>query len=541
MGKAKIIGGGEGGINIKNGILMTGVSKDNDIPAGMFVEKYQDVSSLSTAIASDDLISRAHFTRGQFMEVKIPNSDIVLVHAYDTYNYDSVHMLTAFELNSNGDALNISSIDFSVFDLSNIQGMFLVDNYVALIGAADSVSRAINISIVNISKNSNGNITASLIKTTNLDYAALGKTGGISNTLRQIKSIPAANNSKDILVLFNTYYSTSVSTYSYKCVLHVESDYSVSVKVSTGNNSDRTVQPSDSHATIFGVDNFWYCVTVNTSTYMYIMYKLSVSSDTGYITTQTIGTVSDLYVPSSSYRPVYNYSTKMLYLLGGQAAFPTSGSVIYLYRVNIQTDGTCSIVDQVRVTNSSKFLMAYQICVSDDGKYVVVPTRDTSSNISVYSPAEARLVCYSNIVGGTAFPPIVANATLEGGYRIYADSNATEVTLYGAVFKNITDYKTIIYSVCTHGTYNVHIEKYLLSNEYLLPATTNVSGVSKTKITNNTAGKYYAPILNQGSITQAVEAYNNEITDRAINTIKATVISEMEAELNANTESEIVD
>lgn len=537
MGKAKIIGSGGGGINIKNGLLMTGVSKDEEIPAGMFVEKMQDVTDLSTNSTSDDLISRAHLVKGQFMEVKVPNSNIVLVHDYDTYSSDAIHQLTAFELNSNGDASNISSINFLEFDLSNIQSMFLVDNYVALIGATSSVSRTINISIINVSKNFDGNITASLIKTTILDYATLGKTGGTSNTLRQIKAIPAANNSKDMLLLFDTYYSTSYSIYSYKCVLHIELDYSVSVKVSAGNNSDKTVQPTNSRAVIFGVNDFWYCVTVNTSTYMYVMYKLSVSNDTGYITTQTVGTVGDLYVPSSSYRPVYNYSTKMLYLLGNTASFPSSGGVIYLYRVTVQIDGTCSIIDQIRVRNDPKSSIAYQICVSEDGKYVVVPTRDTSSNTSVYSPAEARLVAYTNITGGDVFPPIVADAVLENGYPIKAASNNIAVTLYGVIFKNITDYKTIIYSVCTHDNDNVHIEKYLLSDEYLQPAITTVSGVTKTKITNTSAGKYYVPILNQEATAQAIREYNETVVTNALEDIKSQAMTHYE--IMPNDESEV--
>ncbi len=530
----KNTGGGGGGINIKNGMLLSGVSKDEEIPAGMFVEKIQEVTHLSTTSDSDNLILAADLVQGNSMKVKVPNSDIVLVHDYNNYITDSIHVITTFELDADGNASNISAIDFQAFDLINVQNMFLVDNYVVLVGNSLSTSRNITISIVHIFKDSSNSIAASVVKITKLDYSALGNTGGTSYALHQIRAVPSANDPRDMLLLFNTYLSSTLSTRSYKCVLHIESDYSVSVKISTGDISDRTVQASDGHANIFSVDDYWYCVTVYSSEYT--LYKLSISSDTGYIVTQKINTGETIYAPSSSYRSVYNYNTKILYVLGSNSFVPTFGAILYLYRIRIESNGTFSVIDQIRVTNSTTSSIAYQIYVSEDGKYVIVPMQNSSSYTGgSYSAAKVRLVSYTNIVGADVFPPIAVDRDTEDGYEIRATTSSVEVRLHGIVFKNITDYKAIIYSVTTHDS-NAHIEKYLLSNEYLLPATTNVSGVSKTKITSNSAGEYYVPMLDQTAVSQAIKEYNDNVVDNALEGIKSQAIAHYETVPNEKSE-----
>lgn len=76
----------------------------------------------------------------------------------------------------------------------------------------------------------------------------------------------------------------------------------------------------------------------------------------------------------------------------------------------------------------------------------------------------------------------------------------------------------------------------MLSNEYLLPATTNVSGVSKTKITSNSAGEYYVPMLDQTAVSQAIKEYNDNVVDNALEGIKSQAIAHYETVPNEKSE-----
>ena len=98
------------------------------------------------------------------------------------------------------------------------------------------------------------------------------------------------------------------------------------------------------------------------------------------------------------------------------------------------------------------------------------------------------------------------------------------------------DYTTIMYSVTTHNT-NVHIEKYLLSDEYLQLATINISGISKTKIASNSAGKYYIPMLDQAAVSQAIKEYNETVVDNVLEDIKSQAIAHYEAVPNEESEA----
>lgn len=563
----KNVGGNGGSINIKNGIIQEAKSIDGDIPPGMFIQEDFNVKNLSSGNQADmTLLSDPRMGE---LHCEVPNSNIILLARQDEYNGTAYtgRNIDIVRVNSDGSTEllgthNVSDTNESdnTYKLGHIQGMFIIDNYIAVYGNGYSSNKEMSIVVFQLDVNSNGT-GATLLPVNKTDLLVSDISD--AQTGRQIRNFRLCLNREDNRTIFGcmrTYYSTGGSNRDYPVVLRFNEDYSVSIvfKTTTDELNGTYYMSSPEYYDIHSIDNSWMLITRQDAvTSGYYHFKF---------TKVTLDTVNNKVVYNDSYyefsdkdnnknqsisvftnhismKIVFNDTYNIMYLLGQRAPNGTvaANTPPSISKYVIKDDGKMQLEmwSLCQTYEASGFSIDVSSLVLIDTDTLAYITESASyGSVAGFMAMRMKIMAMRPNGVTNVYPSISNNVR---GYAInqYRSSSDTSYLSSTAIIK--TSFSNVLLYAYQRGQYNGGLSKAIRADLAIKPSTTTVDGVTKTKCTTDVAGKYWIPSYNQAEAFAAVEAYNSEITDRAINTVKANVIAEMEVEPNVDTEPEIVD